>query len=96
MSEAILDDAKNTVIRTGKWLKTWQETHLHVRSVLCHLRPDRAYRFLLFLFFMSSFPTISGREQRGVDMSLMVALSGAGVGHMWHVETKEKNGEEEV
>lgn len=64
------------------WLKTtrvWQETHLHVRSVLCHLRPERAYRFLLLLLFllsMSSLPIMSGKEHRGVDMSLTVSLSG--------------------
>lgn len=51
--------------------------YLHVRSVLCHLRPDRAYLFLLLLLLrMSSLPTISGREHLGVDMSLRVSWSG--------------------
>lgn len=72
------------MIYEGLWViqrshkATWQETHLHVRSVLCHLRPDRAYLFLLLLllfFSMSSLPTISGREHRGLDMSLTVSSS---------------------
>lgn len=64
------------------WAKTtraWQETHLQVRSVLCHFRPERAYRFLLLLLFLlslSSLPIISGKEHRRADMSLMVSLSG--------------------
>ncbi|TNN54274.1 hypothetical protein EYF80_035502 [Liparis tanakae] len=37
--------------------------------------PDSAYRLLLFLS-MSSFPRTSGREHRGVDMSLRVSVSG--------------------
>ena len=64
------------------WAKTtsvWQETHLHVRSVLCHFKPERAYLFLLrllLLLSLSSLPIISGKEHRGVNMSLMVSLSG--------------------
>lgn len=50
--------------------------HLHVRSVLTQRRPDRAYLFLLlFLFNMSSDPTMSGREHLGVCMRLRVSLS---------------------
>lgn len=66
----------------NKWVRAettrvWQEIHLHVRSVLCHFRPERAYLFLLlFLLSMSSLPIISGKEHRGANMSLMVSLSG--------------------
>lgn len=51
------------------------ETHLHVKSVLCHFRPVRAYRLLLLLLSMSSPPTMSGSEHRGVAISLSVASS---------------------
>lgn len=53
------------------------EKHLHVKSVLCHFRPVRAYRLLLLLLLsMSSPPTMSGSEHRGVAMSFSVASSG--------------------
>lgn len=64
-------------------LWAWEETHLHVRSVLCHFRPERAYLFfLLFLLSMSSLPIISGKEHRGDNMSLIVSLSGREVAQM--------------
>lgn len=69
-------------LQHGSHNATWQETHLHVRSVLCHLRPDRAYLFLrLLLLLISSPSTMSGREHRGVDMSFRVFLSEGEAGH---------------
>lgn len=62
-----------------------------MRSVLCHLRPDRAYLFLLlFLLLMSSPPTMSGSEHRGVDMSLMVSLSAEGVNYILNVNISDQ------